>query len=201
MLARRLFSLSRPIAARSFATSLKDISIKGFFAASNYAIVGASTKPGTFGHIICENYQRTFKGETFYVNPKGFLVLVSLCIGGELFGKPIYKSPLDIPTSIEAAVIVVSVKYALQSAEECMKKGAKYVIVIPGGFKETKTEEGRKKQVSFSLSSHVGATCQFGTSLWLSCARSQLYGSVRSEPDRHSFCRKRKVAVVPQHNM
>lgn len=28
-----------------------------------------------------------------------------------------------------------------------MKKGAKYVIMIPGGFNETKTEEGRNKQV------------------------------------------------------
>ena len=28
-----------------------------------------------------------------------------------------------------------------------MKKGAKYVIMIPGGFKESKTEDGAKKQV------------------------------------------------------
>ena len=58
-------------AVRSLSTSLPKLSIKGFFAASNYAIVGASTKPGSLGHIICENYKRTFKGETFYVNPKG----------------------------------------------------------------------------------------------------------------------------------
>lgn len=38
-------------------------------------------------------------------------------------------------------------KFALQSAEECMKKGAKYLIMIPGGFKESKTEDGIKKQV------------------------------------------------------
>ena len=60
---------------RFFSTSLKDISIKGFFAAKNYAIVGASTKPGTMGNIICENYKRTFKGEVFYINPRGMLFL------------------------------------------------------------------------------------------------------------------------------
>lgn len=57
--------------SRLFSTSLRDISIKGFFAAKNYAIVGASTKPGTMGNIICENYKRTFKGKVFYINPKG----------------------------------------------------------------------------------------------------------------------------------
>lgn len=65
-----------------------------------------------------------------------------------MFGRPIYKSVLEIPTEIEAAAIVVSVKFALKSAEECMKKGAKYVIMIPGGFKESKTEDGSRKQVT-----------------------------------------------------
>lgn len=61
-------------------------------------------------------------------------------------GQPIYKTPLDIPKSIEAAVIVVPAKFAVESAEQCMKKGAKNIIVIPGGFKETKTEEGLARQ-------------------------------------------------------
>lgn len=56
---------------RLFSSSLRDISIKGFFAAKNYAIVGASTKPGTMGNIICENYKKTFHGEVFYINPRG----------------------------------------------------------------------------------------------------------------------------------
>ena len=52
-----------------------------------------------------------------------------------------------MPKSIEAAVIVVPAKFAVESAEQCMKKGAKYIIMIPGGFKETKTEEGKAKQM------------------------------------------------------
>ena len=42
---------------------------------------------------------------------------------------------------------MISAKFAVEVAEDCMKKGAKYVIMIPGGFNETKTEEGRNKQV------------------------------------------------------
>ena len=51
-----------------------------------------------------------------------------------------------MPKNIEAAVIVVPAKFAVESAEQCMKKGAKYIIMIPGGFKETKTEEGKARQ-------------------------------------------------------
>ena len=70
-----------------------------------------------------------------------------LPIGGELYGQPIYKTPMDVPKDIEAAVVVISAKFAVPVAEQCMKKGAKYIIMIPGGFNETKTEEGRQKQV------------------------------------------------------
>lgn len=38
-----------------------------------------------------------------------------------------------------------------------MKKGAKYVIMIPGGFNETKTDEGRAKQVLIHLLYHEQA--------------------------------------------
>ena len=72
MLARRFVLYRNLFPSRIFSTSLKTRSINGFFAASNYAIVGASTKPGSLGNIICENYKKTFKGETFYINPKGW---------------------------------------------------------------------------------------------------------------------------------
>lgn len=71
MLARRFVLHHNLFVSRVFSSSSKTLSIKGFFAASNYAIVGASTKPGSLGNIICENYKKTFKGETFYINPKG----------------------------------------------------------------------------------------------------------------------------------
>ena len=74
-----------------------------------------------------------------------------LPIGGELYGQPIYKTPMDVPKDIEAAVVVISAKFAVPVAEQCMKKGAKYIIMIPGGFNETKTDEGRQKQVCAAM--------------------------------------------------
>ena len=113
MLSSKVSSFVRSSRARLFSSSLKSISIKGFFAAKNYAIVGASTKPGTMGNIICENYKRVYKGETFYINPKGAVLISMSCLGGELFGQPIYKTPMDVPKSIEAAVVVISAKFAV----------------------------------------------------------------------------------------
>ena len=78
-------------------------------------------------------------------------------VGGELNGQPIYKSALEIPKPIEAAVVVVPAKFAVESVEQCMKKGAKYIIVIPGGFKETKSEEGiARQQKLISLGEQYG---------------------------------------------
>ena len=87
------------------------------------------------------------KEKSFTSIPKASAVSAILIIGGELYGQKIYKTPSEVPKNIEAAVIVISAKFAVEVAEECMKKGAKYVIMIPGGFNETKTEEGRNKQV------------------------------------------------------
>ena len=77
MLAGRFLWNCRRVCVRSFASSLKDISIKGFFEAKTYAVIGASTKSGTLGHTICENYVRTYKGEAFFVNPKGICIIRS----------------------------------------------------------------------------------------------------------------------------
>ena len=71
MFVRNVFSRRLSLTARNFSSSVQKQSIKGFFAANNYAIVGASTKPGSLGYIICENYKLRFGGETFYVNPRG----------------------------------------------------------------------------------------------------------------------------------
>ena len=92
MLAGRILRSCRRVCTRSFATSLKDISIKGFFEAKKYAVIGASTKPGTLGHTICENYVRTYKGEAYFVNPKGILRRIGL----KCRGRTVWKAHLQI---------------------------------------------------------------------------------------------------------
>ena len=71
MFLKRVATIRPPGLARMFASSIKDYPIDGFFNASTYAIVGASNKKGSLGHIIASNFVERYKGDVVFVNPKG----------------------------------------------------------------------------------------------------------------------------------
>ena len=79
-----------------------------------------------------------------------FVCLFCLFIGGNLFGQPIYKTPLDIPDTIEGVVISISAKFTVDALKQCLERGAKWVTIVPGGFKETGTKEGIEAEVNYS---------------------------------------------------
>ena len=132
MLSRSASVLRTPSVIRALSTSLKSYPINGFFDAKTYAIIGASEKQGSLGYIISDNFYHKFQGKTYFVNPKG----------GQLFGQPIYKSALDIPEKIEGVVISISAKFTVDALKQCLERGAKWVTIVPGGFRETGTKEG-----------------------------------------------------------
>ena len=68
-------------------------------------------------------------------------------LGGELFGKPVLKSVKDIDHKVEGAVVVVAAKFAVDTIKDLLKNGAKWITIITGGFKESKTPEGIAAQV------------------------------------------------------
>ncbi len=101
-------------------------SVKAFFEAKSYAIVGATGNKNKLGWHIVENFIRNFKGDIYFVNPKG----------GEIEGRPVYKSVLDIPDEIETVVIAIPARFVQQVVEDCVAKKVKAVIVESGGFAE-----------------------------------------------------------------
>ena len=56
-------------ATRAFSSAKP--SIAGFFNAKSFVIVGASLNKGALGNIIAKNFNDNFKGDVYYVNPKG----------------------------------------------------------------------------------------------------------------------------------
>jgi acyl-CoA synthetase (NDP forming) len=95
------------------------------------AVVGASTQPGKIGYTVLNNLIRDgYTGKIFPINPQA----------EEILGVKCYASVLDVPESIDAAVIVVPAKFCAQVIDECGKKGVKGLIVITSGFSEV----GRK---------------------------------------------------------
>jgi acyl-CoA synthetase (NDP forming) len=105
--------------------------LENFFNVKSFCVVGASTTPNKPGNVVAYNFINSFPGKTYLVNPRG----------GELYGKKLYPSILDVEDEIDAACIIVPAKYAPQALEQCGEKGIKNIIVTTGGFSEI-GEEG-----------------------------------------------------------
>ena len=95
------------------------------------AVIGASDTPGKVGYTVLKNILSTgFKGPVYPINPNDL----------EVQGLKAYRSVLDVPGEIDAAVVVVPAKLCVQVADECGRKGVKGLMIITSGFSEV----GRK---------------------------------------------------------
>lgn len=103
-----------------------------FFSPKSIAIIGASEKPGV-GKTIFYNIARHFKGKIYPVTPSNPTV----------GGLTAYKNVLDIPDSIDLAVVAAPSKFTPSVMEEVGKKGIKGAIIVSAGFKEV-DEAGAK---------------------------------------------------------
>ena len=103
-----------------------------FFSPKSIAIIGASEKPGV-GKTIFYNIAKHFKGKIYPVTPSNPTV----------GGLTAYKNVLDIPDSIDLAVVAAPSKFTPSVMEEVGKKGIKGAIIVSAGFKEV-DESGAK---------------------------------------------------------
>jgi 4-hydroxybutyrate---CoA ligase (ADP-forming) len=103
-----------------------------FFSPKSIAIIGASEKPGV-GKTIFYNIAKHFKGEIYPVSPSNPTV----------GGLTAYKNVIDIPDSIDLAVVAAPSKFTPSVMEEVGKKGIKGAIIVSAGFKEV-DETGAK---------------------------------------------------------
>jgi 4-hydroxybutyryl-CoA synthetase (ADP-forming) len=103
-----------------------------FFSPKSIAIIGASEKPGV-GKTIFYNITKHFKGKIYPVTPSNPTV----------GGLTAYKNVLDIPDSIDLAVVAAPSKFTPAVMEEVGKKGIKGAIIVSAGFKEV-DETGAK---------------------------------------------------------
>lgn len=98
------------------------------FHPESIALLGASRTPGKVGHDILANLVNGgYSGTLIPVNPAG----------GELFGLPVLTSLDEHKGTIEQAILAVPNSHIMESARKCLQKGAKSIIVITAGFKET----------------------------------------------------------------
>jgi acetyltransferase len=109
------------------------MSLAEFFTPDTVAVIGASANPKKLGYSVLENlvaggYAK--KGTVYPINPST----------GSILGLQAYQSVLDVPGSIDLAVIVIPYPYVPDALRVCGEKGIPAVIVISAGFREAGRE-------------------------------------------------------------
>ena len=106
-------------------------SMRPFFEPRAIAIVGAGRERGKIGSEILHNLRSTgFTGQIFPVHPAA----------EEIQGLRAHRRAVDIPATIDLAIIVVPAHAVLAAADDCLAAGARALCVISAGFSETGPE-------------------------------------------------------------
>ena len=103
-------------------------SLKAIFNAGSLAVVGVSSNPKKEGYMTLETIiNGGYEGKLYPVNPKG----------GKICGIDVYPRLGDVPVNVDAVVIIVRADLVPGVMEEAAEKGAKGVIILSGGFRES----------------------------------------------------------------
>ncbi|MBN1978093.1 MAG: acetate--CoA ligase family protein [Anaerolineae bacterium] len=105
--------------------------LDAFFKPQSVAVVGASRDPEKLGYAVVSNLKEAgFHGSIYPINPKA----------DEILDFKAYPSVLDVPGSIDLAVIVIPYRFVPDVLRECGQKGVQAVVVITAGFREAGRE-------------------------------------------------------------
>jgi acetyltransferase len=102
-----------------------------FFRPDSVAVIGASRDPEKLGFAVLNNLiEGGYEGRLYPINPKA----------DEILGLEAYGSVLDVPHSIDLAVIVIPYPIVPSVLKECGEKNISSVVVISAGFREAGRE-------------------------------------------------------------
>ncbi|MBU1319966.1 MAG: acetate--CoA ligase family protein [candidate division Zixibacteria bacterium] len=97
------------------------------FRPRSISVIGATPRKGSIGREILHNLiTYEFNGKIFPVNPNHSVI----------HSIKAYSSILDVPDSVDLAVIVVPREYVSAVVDQCGEKGVKGLVVITAGFRE-----------------------------------------------------------------
>jgi len=127
------------------------LKLDAIFRPKSVAIIGASRTPGKVGRVMTRNMLESgYKGKIYPINPNA----------DEILGLSCYPSVLDVPGSIDLAVVAIPAGGVLQVAEESGRKGVKALIVISAGFKETGQEGAKLERQLIEIGVRYGMRIQ-----------------------------------------
>ena len=134
------------------------------FAPATVAVIGASNTAGSWGNNAMRGLVTSKEIRIYPVNPNS----------PDVVGVKAYRSVVDIPDTVDLAVIVVAEKLVPVVMRECVTKGVKTAIIITSGFGEM-GEEGRKLEAEVAAIARQGGIHFIGpNSMGHADTRSQL---------------------------
>jgi acetyltransferase len=101
--------------------------VAALFKPSSVVLVGASDTSGSLGDIVRRNLiEGGFAGPVHFVNLRG----------GEIDGRAVHSSVLDLPESPDLAVILTPAATVPEIIGDCGRKGVRAAVVVSAGFRE-----------------------------------------------------------------
>jgi acetyl coenzyme A synthetase (ADP forming)-like protein len=114
------------------------VSMKRIMQPKAVAVIGASDEAGKIGNSVMKNLiNGGYKGQIIPIHPKS----------AEIMGYKAYKSVLDVPGEIDAAVFAIPAKLVPGALTECGEKRVAGAVLIPSGFAETGNMEGQQELI------------------------------------------------------
>ncbi|MDR3567668.1 MAG: acetate--CoA ligase family protein [Syntrophobacteraceae bacterium] len=115
------------------------------FKAESVVVVGVSEAIDNLGKNVVANLVNFgYRGTIYAVGPRG----------GEIFGRPIYRSIQELPGSAELAVILTPARLVSEMLEACGEKGVRWAVIETAGFEESGLVTG------VALEREIMATCR-----------------------------------------
>ncbi len=123
------------------------VDLDGLFGARSVAVIGASGKPGKWGFgILSIILMKRGDRDVYAVNRKG----------GEVLGLKAYPRLTDVPGPVDCAVIATTAEQTPAVMEDCVRKGARFAVLFPGGFSETGREGASAEREVVSIARRGG---------------------------------------------
>lgn len=125
-----------------------DLSVLGScFYPSSIAFIGASAVPGKWGHMLPTNtLSRNYKGQVYLVNPKG----------GNIIGRKVYRSIIDIPGDIDLAVVTIPAEKVIDLIPGLVQKNVRGILLITSGYKEVGPEGAALEKILVETAEKAG---------------------------------------------
>ena len=116
--------------------------LDSLFSPKSIAVIGASNRQGSVGRAAFTNILlNEYTGTVYPVNPKEH----------SISGVRAYPSVLDLPETVELAVVIVPAPVVPRVVEEAGQKGVKGLVIISAGFKEVGPDGAELERQIFSI--------------------------------------------------